>query len=491
MKIKNKRNWYSYVFFGILILGAVFLVSSLMRRNENQRSTYQVSYGDIRDEIHLAGVVDDEHRVDLGFARGGRVAQVYAREGQRVKKGQVLARLDMSREATQAERARFDTFLTQIDTEVSSEEANIEYEKLLAEQKARVDALWNELLSSDLQAKLVKENAVTKTRLVPAPVVTGVYKGGKEGRYLIHVYRSHTPSGYSFELTGLEEKDYYPVKVYQPGKLGKNGLFIQFSPTNVSWYDNTLWEVRIPNTDSPHYLERKRAYDEAVKKYDELKEKLSLQKRKLHDDSFVGLPYTHVLTERSFLQERSAFLALEDGKIRAPFDGIVARNDLEPGKIVGAFSPVIHFISGKKKVVLDVPEVYVNRIQVGEKADITLDAYPEIHYEGEVEKVDEIEKGGEGSALYGADVKFLNQDEKVRIGMSATTTFSKLIKEHVIRVPYHFLIEKEGRTFVVVKNEKDEEEREVETGVRGNDGMVEIISGLREGDLIISPNEVN
>ena len=73
--------------------------------------------------------------------------------------------------------------------------------------------------------------------------------------------------------------------------------------------------------------------------------------------------------------------------------------------------------------------------------------------------------------------------------MSATTTFSKLLREHVIRIPQHFLIEKNSKTFVLVKNDKDNEEREVQTGAKGNDGMIEIVSGLREGNQIIYPKE--
>ena len=488
IKNSKKGRYIKNIIIGIAVIGIVSSFIFLKKRKVSGDS-YTVEYGDVRDEIRLAGVVDDEHRVDLGFARGGRVAKVYVEEGQKVKKGTLLATLDLSRESAQAQSAKMDYLLTRINTEVSSKEADINYEKLLDEQKLRVDTLRNEFLSSGLEARLVAGNDPKVRSPLPAPVISGVYKGGEEGVYHIRVYRSKDTLGYTFELTGLEGRSYYPVEVYTPGKLGEKGLFIQFPRGDLHRYRDTEWEVRIPNIHSPQYLERKHAYEDALKKYDELKAKLSLSKEKLHDTSFAGIPYTKASVERSRSQYRTLLTSLEDGKIRAPFDGIVARNDLEPGKIVGAFTPVISFISGKKKVVLDVPEVYVNRIQVGEKADIILDAYPDTHYEGEVEKIDEIEKGGDGSALYGADVKFLNQDEKTRIGMSATTTFSKLLKEHVIRIPQHFLIEKNNKTFVLVKNDNDSEEREVQTGARGNNGMIEIVSGLHEGDQIIYPKE--
>ncbi len=491
MKNSKKGRYIKNIIIGIALIGIVSSFIFLKKRKVSGDS-YTVGYGDILDEIRLAGVVDDKHRVDLGFARGGRVAKVYVEEGQRVKKGELLATLDLSREYAQVKSAKMDYLLTKINTEISAKDADIDYEKLLSEQKARVEALRKEFLSSNLQAKLVGENNVTRTLPVPAPTISGTYKGDDEGSYFIHIYRSHAPSGYSFDLTGIEGEKHYSVETYQPGKLGEQGLYIQFPSKNLYRYNNTDWEVRIPNEDSPQYFERKHAYENALKKYDELKEKLSLSKRKFHDESISGIPYTQAIVERSRSQLGTHLSALEEGRIRAPFDGIIVQNDLEPGKIVSGFTPVMRIVSGKKKVSLDVPEVYVNRIQVGEKADINLDAYPEIHYEGVLEYIDEIEKGGDGSSLYGADVAFVEQDSNARIGMSATVTFSKLMREHVLTIPSHFVFYKKEKPFVLLKKDnKSVEERQVQLGFKGNGGLVEIISGLSEGDeILFSKREV-
>ncbi|MCA9352535.1 hypothetical protein KC866_04100, partial [Patescibacteria group bacterium] len=56
-----------------------------------------------------------------------------------------------------------------------------------------------------------------------------------------------------------------------------------------------------------------------------------------------------------------------------------------------------------------------------------------------------------------------------------------------LAVPAHYLYEREGDTYVLVRtaSQDDGEERLVTTGLRGNDGLVEITSGLNKNEVVL------
>ena len=65
---------------------------------------WSAAHHQIRDELTLYGNID-LRQVDLPFNGNERIAQVLAQEGDSVKRGQVLARLDTSRLAPQVAKA--------------------------------------------------------------------------------------------------------------------------------------------------------------------------------------------------------------------------------------------------------------------------------------------------------------------------------------------------------------------------------------------------
>ena len=59
-------------------------------------------------------------------------------------------------------------------------------------------------------------------------------------------------------------------------------------------------------------------------------------------------------------------------------------------------------------------------------------------------------------------------------------------RENVIAVPQRAIIRKNGDQFVRIADDESFREVKVETGLRGSDGNIEIISGISEGDKVIT-----
>ena len=88
-------------------------------------------------------------------------------------------------------------------------------------------------------------------------------------------------------------------------------------------------------------------------------------------------------------QAEAAVAAIEAGlanlTIRAPFDGIITVKHREPGEIVAAGTPVLTVMApGDRWVRIYVPENRLGAVQLGARAAITSDTYPDREYDGEV-----------------------------------------------------------------------------------------------------------
>ena len=77
-----------------VVLGSGGYAVAQARQPEAAYSTAKATRADVERTLDLSGTVTATGRRDLGFGTDGTVAKVSAQAGQRVRKGQVLARLD-------------------------------------------------------------------------------------------------------------------------------------------------------------------------------------------------------------------------------------------------------------------------------------------------------------------------------------------------------------------------------------------------------------
>ncbi len=477
---KKKKRWW-WVALSLLIVIMLFFL--LHHKKDNEHDTYTVKKTDVADVLTFAGLVDAQHRADLGFAVGGRVIKNLKQEGDFVKKGELIAEVDQSAVRAGLVQAQASYTLTQVDTDTQLRNLQDAYKKLEQEQDTIVENLRQEYLSGDLQAYLVNDDDDDTT---PTPTISGNYFGKEEGVYTVKMYRSAAASHYSFTLSGLEDA-VQTAEVFQPGKLGNKGLYIQFQPNGQ--YNHRIFEVPVPNTRSATYLTRKRAYENALAQREKL---LADAQRKI--DALMNRDNTlHVSSHDAQIQNARAQVSanairLSDGKIRAPFDGYVVKNNLELGETAQALVPqIILFANKKKKLVLNTPEIYIHKIHTGDSVDIILDAYPDVHFGGHITKIDDINTTVDGVPVYETEVRFDDEDDRLRVGMNAHASVVAQEKKNVLALPKHFIHERDGKKFVWRIDDPSEEviEQEITTGLEGNDGLVEITSGLQEGRTLV------
>lgn len=182
---------------------------------------------------------------------------------------------------------------------------------------------------------------------------------------------------------------------------------------------------------------------------------------------------------------------LDSFSIKAPFNGIVTRQDAKLGEIIGANMPVVSVISGAKfEIEANVPEIDVAKIQAANTAAATLDAYGnDVVFAAAVVSIDPAETIIEGVSTYKVKLQFEQEDERIKSGMTANVTISAAKHDGVLAVPQRAVIEQDGRKTVRLLRgaggKQVVEEVTVKTGLRGSDGNVEILEGLQEGDRVV------
>ncbi|MBI4995275.1 HlyD family efflux transporter periplasmic adaptor subunit [Candidatus Peregrinibacteria bacterium] len=176
-------------------------------------------------------------------------------------------------------------------------------------------------------------------------------------------------------------------------------------------------------------------------------------------------------------------------------NGTVARIEIEPGETTAPNIPQIFVISDEEfKIEAFVSEADIAKVQIGNSAAVTLDAYgDEVMFTAEVISIDPAETITEGIATYKTVLKFDLQEIPFKSGMTANIDIITARKEDAISVPQRTIIEKDGEKFVRVlvgeTNKEEMKEISVITGLKGSDGSIEIIEGIAEGDKIIMTND--
>lgn len=179
---------------------------------------------------------------------------------------------------------------------------------------------------------------------------------------------------------------------------------------------------------------------------------------------------------------------LNDATLTAPFSGTVAKINIKIGEVVTAGGDaVISLISSSKfEIKVDVPEADIGKVKVGNPVNISLDAFPEESWPGQVVEIEPAETMIEGIVYYKVKVVFDEIDQRVKTGMSTDISIETQRKENVLHIPYRSIIYKQEKKMVRVVQGEEIKQLEVKTGIKNEKGEIEILSGLQEGQEVIT-----
>ena len=187
--------------------------------------------------------------------------------------------------------------------------------------------------------------------------------------------------------------------------------------------------------------------------------------------------------------------------IRAPFSGTVLRKEAEVGEVVapsvggGLTRGAVVTMADLRtlEVEVDVNEAYIARVHHGQPAKITLDAYPDTAFGGQVRQV--VPTADRQRATVQVKVSILDHDPRILPEMGARVDFLEPERPATargaappaplrIRVPAGAVRERDGQSVVWLVRNGRLEPRVVQAGPVSGE-FREIRSGLSGGELLL------
>ena len=179
--------------------------------------------------------------------------------------------------------------------------------------------------------------------------------------------------------------------------------------------------------------------------------------------------------------------------VYAPIDGIIAKKYLEEGEMAAMGKPLVT-ISGEKgfEIEADVPESDIDKIKIGQKGQATFDAFlsDEI-FAFEVTEVEPTATIIQDVVYYRVTFKLLTEEKRIKSGMSTDIDILTAEKKDVLAVSNQAIKNEDGKRYVEIleidaDQQKTVKRADVKAGLRGDSGLTEIVSGLSEGEEVIT-----
>lgn len=181
--------------------------------------------------------------------------------------------------------------------------------------------------------------------------------------------------------------------------------------------------------------------------------------------------------------------AVENG-IVAEFNGVVTEVNAVEGGSVTAGSSLLKLESTEDVMVKVYMTKYdLDKVRVGQKAVVTISGK---EYEGEVTKINKMaEKNNSGAAVVGTEVKIVNPDSDVILGVEAKVVVSTAKEENTVLVPVGAVnVDVEGEFVYVVDENSVLVKKRITTGI-SSDTMIQVTEGISEGEQIVTDVTAN
>lgn len=218
-------------------------------------------------------------------------------------------------------------------------------------------------------------------------------------------------------------------------------------------------------------------------------EELKLKQSQLKNDSRLA----QAMVDKAQANLNEEEIQLSYATITVPIDGIVAFVSTQEGETVVASLNAPTFVTlidlRKLEVTVFVDETDIGRIEVGQRAKFTVDTYANQFFNGKVREIHPKAVIKDNVVNYEVILDIEKKKAaKLRPEMTANVVVTTGTRKNILTLPKEAVKREGKKTFVVMQVNGELEDKPVELGWRDS-GRIEVVSGLKEGDLIGIPNK--
>ena len=487
-KKKSRKKWIILAVVAVIVILAVFGFIRLRNNiDELAKTTYvinEVGRGDIEVEVKGAGAVEPLYDDTVYASFTGTVSQVLAENGDVVKADDIIAVFDS--DAMDEQKQAIEDQIEQIDTAISTMRRTTGSDAIYspvegvvkiiyAQEGDNVDVVMDRygalsVICPDklMQTKLPVDIASSYAAMPGETVTVSIGDISTDGTIYSVVDGMITVQ---FEDDDFMVGDSAVVTSESGIMLGTGSVEIA-NPVYITAHGGVIEDIREPVGDKVRVRTKLFTLDGEILSADLYSQ---IQQRKDLEQDLADIETD-----------------IESLTVYAGTDGVVSNLALNKEQIVQPGTPLFTVQSnGAIKLDVDIDEIDIVNIELGQEATVEFDALPEKTYTAHVIKINPVGVSVNNVTNFTITLQ-IEPASEIMLGMSADVKIVSQSAMDVLVIPIEAIQVIEGEKYVVFEEDIDEElnytvaTHKIETGI--TDGvMIEVTSGLSEGDRVAVP----
>jgi multidrug efflux pump subunit AcrA (membrane-fusion protein) len=438
--------------------------------------TATVQRGVVMTTVSASGSVASAGDVAANFQTSGTLTQLRVKQGQRVVKGQVLARVDSlaARQAVREAEAGLATAQGRLQQTLNP---------LNAQEKAQL-AISDQQAAESVRTATV---ALSDTRSQTAHDLAGAQSSVTEAKQQL-------ASDKAQRTKDVDAKASQATIAQDDAKINSDQTAVQTAESNVG-------STKLKNTQSLHSAQNQLAQAKLQQQSNAAANAVKTAAPKPGD-----LASAKAGVVQAQVQLAQARKALRETTLRAPVSGVVASVDGSVGDAVTAggtgsssssaaadsssasssSSLVTITAQNKLQVVAGFSEGDAASIAVGQPATATISALPGVTLAAKVIAVDSTATTVSNVVTYNVTFALTGTSPRLKLGMTADVEVVTAVRAGALHVPTTAVTGSGANARVTVMRNGQQVTASVVAGLKGDDAT-EIKSGLRAGETVVLP----
>ncbi|KST63354.1 efflux RND transporter periplasmic adaptor subunit [Mastigocoleus testarum] len=465
-KIKYPSRWLiGGIISTTLIIGSItaYTIANSNNRRENiTQLTVPVSAKNVTLRIEASGRVVPIKNVNLSPKNQGTLTSLYVEQGDQVKKGQIIARMDSADVRARILQAR----------------AN------LGQSKAQLEQAIN--------GSRPQEISQARARLRQAEAQLTAAKVGNRPQEIAQAKAQVASVKARVDLSSERLRRYRAL--HKEGAVQRDTLDQYISEDNTAKANLQEAEKRLALLESGTRSEEVARLEASVA---EAREALKLLEKGSRPEEIAQRRAAVAASEAQLKTEQ---VNLENTIIRAPFSGVITQKYTDAGAFVtpdtsastsaSATSSSIVALAQGLEILADVTEADIGRIRSGQSVEIVADTYPDEVFKGRVRLISPEAVKEEGVTLFKVRVTIETGTDKLRSGMNVNLTFLGDEVNNALLIPTVAILTEKGKNGVLVPDGNNQPQfREVTIGSQVQNETL-ILEGLQTDERVfLSPPE--
>ena len=453
----------------------------------------EVTRGDLNITVTGSGTIETSREANLAFGSGGKVDKIDVKEGDTVSKGEVLAKLDtrpLELALTQARVTLTQAKLAQTKAQLAQKTAEYDLKNTMDTRDTLELALFNAQIDSKTAKYNLEQTQDLNTWSDLKIAQATLDQAERDLEYALEQLYKYLPPDEDGIYPKIDEDFPLPegYKVWQDRTIYYQVLLntakdrVEAMISNRDVEETAIKRLRLEAAEM--------AETQAQKNLDDLAEDIAIGELKV-ESAGQSVEEAKQSIELTQLSLDDAQRQLDEATITASFDGVVARVEAKEGETIPpptiSSQTIVHIIDPTSlKLVVEIDEIDIPAVEIGQEAIIEIDALPDTLFQGTVAAIYPMPKTEGGVVLYEAKINLhAGESSGIKVGMSASVDIITDKSSNILMVPERAIKQdSQGNPMVKVMVNEQIEERQVVTGI--SDGFqTEIVDGLNEGEVVV------